>query len=112
MNEEKPEKQMKNKNLPDFQNDSSIYSNLELEDYKNHDTETVNEGKFEISNTRDIATIYANEIKTATHIEQLNSIINSMISKLNGIWTCTQCGKTDKCKRNLGNHVEGKHLKA
>ena len=93
-----------------FPNHSSIQSNSNLYNQDNRDIETTTEEKFEMSNSTEIVESYATEIKAATDMEQLDSTINSMINKLNGIWTCTQCGKTDKCKRNLGNHVEAKHI--
>ena len=99
--------QRKPKKVPAFQND---FSSSMLDDPNNRDNETIYEEKIEISNTRAIVSNYPTDIKTTTNIDQLDSIINSMLDKLDGIWTCNQCGKTDKSKRDLGNHVEAKHI--
>ena len=85
-------------------------SHANLDDYNNREIKTINEERYQISNTREIVATDVIKIKTAANIEQLDSTINSMIIKLDGIWTCTQCGKTDKSKCNLGKHVEAKHI--
>ena len=93
MEEKNPGKEIKirqnqkHEKVPAFQHDSSIYSNLDLDVYKNNTVETIKEEKFEISNTREITSTYANKIKTASHIEELESTINSMISKYLGMFT-------------------------
>ena len=102
---------VKSKNVAAFPNDPQIHSNSRLDEYINHDNEFIVEEKCEMSNSREIVETYANEIKADTNIEELDLTINSMVCKLNGIWTCLQCGKTNKCKRNLGNHIEAKHIK-
>ena len=42
-----------------------------------------------------------------------DTIINGMLNKIDGIWTCTRCGKTDKrntaarVKSHIETHIEG-----
>ena len=37
---------------------------------------------------------------------ELNEIINSMLERVSGIWTCTKCGKTARDTTNLKKHIE------
>ena len=71
---------------------------------------TDEENLFDLIESSGILPIYATGIKTTTNNEQLDETIKSMMHKVDGIWTCTQCGKTDKEKYNLRNHIEGKHI--
>jgi len=55
-----------------------------------------------------------NEVATIkTETENLESIIESMMKKVDGSWTCSQCGKTlgfSGCKNDMRKHIESKHL--
>ena len=45
--------------------------------------------------------------------DELDEKLNSMLEKVDGIWTCTVCGKTDPTQNNkacLKRHIEGKHI--
>ena len=60
--------------------------------------------KFEVAKTNEA------DMKITTNNELLDETINSMMHKIDGIWKCTQCGKIDKDKYNLRNHIEANHL--
>ena len=45
-------------------------------------------------------------------INDLNEKLESMMEKVDGLWTCKVCGKVDKknFKANVRNHIEAKHI--
>jgi len=50
-------------------------------------------------------------LKTSVNNYELDSTVNSMMHKnYQGLWSCNTCGKSDKDKRNLRNHIEAKHI--
>ena len=68
------------------------------------------ENKFEIVDYREITTTNDVPLKPATNYEQLDETINSMMSKIDGVLTCTQCRKTERDKNNMRSHIEGNHI--
>ena len=50
------------------------------------------------------------EARISTTDEQLSETIKSMLEKIDGIWSCTQCGKKNKDKSNMNKHIEAKHI--
>ena len=50
------------------------------------------------------------EKRISTTDEQLGETIKSMMLKIDGVWTCTQCGKTNNDLSNLRKHIEAKHI--
>ena len=60
---------------------------------------------YEKPENREMAIVNPN----ASH-EELDAKINTMITNYLGQWSCLQCGKVDKKKSNLINHIEGKHI--
>jgi len=50
-------------------------------------------------------------IKTSVNNDELDSTVNSMMQKNEqGLWSCNICGKSDKLKQHLRNHIEAKHI--
>ena len=58
----------------------------------------------------DLTSCDVTETVVATSCDQLNETINSMMQKVEGTWSCIKCGKSDKDKSNMRNHIEGKHI--
>ena len=58
---------------------------------------------------------YVSEAKLSTSFREenteLNDMVNSMLTKTDGLWSCTKCGKTNtdksKAKRHIETHIEG-----
>ena len=95
----------------DSMTDFNVLNKLDnsYEDYK-PDPTTINdvsplEGSFVAE--AQVSASYINDIS------ELDQIINSMLKKNYGIWTCTKCGKTDKgnmagkVRRHIEIHIEG-----
>ena len=53
------------------------------------------------------------KVSVSDNNTELIDIINSMLEKVEGVWTCKKCGKTDKLnnlckvKRHIETHIEG-----
>ena len=50
------------------------------------------------------------ETRIATTDVQLADTINSIMHNIDGIWSCSQCGKRERDKSNLKKHIEAKHI--
>ena len=61
------------------------------------------------SGTTDVIAYNTSEIKTTINNAEIDGAIDSMMKKIDGLWSCSQCRKTDKYKTNMKNHIEGKH---
>ena len=49
--------------------------------------------------------------RTAVNNEELDQTIESMMQRnIQGIWTCTVCGKLDNRRQHMISHIEGKHI--
>ena len=46
-------------------------------------------------------------LETSLSYDELNYMINE-IEK--GVFACTECGKSSKCKRDLKRHIASKHM--
>ena len=77
-----------------------------------------NEEKPTISESKTVSTIegsYTSEAKKSTSFRddnsELDKLVNSMLAKVDGLWTCTKCGKTNNdktmAKRHIETHIEG-----
>ena len=66
----------------------------------------MSEAKFSTSLKDSFKSVFFSEENT-----DLNYMVNSMLTKTDGLWTCTRCGKpnTDKskAKRHIETHIEG-----
>jgi hypothetical protein len=50
-------------------------------------------------------------VKTRTNFEDLDATVNSMMEKNDDRqWVCKVCGKNDKNKGHMSDHIEGKHI--
>ena len=38
--------------------------------------------------------------------------VEAKLQKIDGLWSCTECGLSSGCKTDVFNHVESKHLKS
>ena len=61
-----------------------------------------------------LSTSFRDSFKSVFSFEEntdLNDMVNSMLTRTDGLWTCTKCGKTNtdksKAKRHIETHVEG-----
>ena len=50
------------------------------------------------------------ETRITTNDTLLAKTITSMAERVDGLWSCTQCGKTNKDQSNLRKHIEAKHI--
>ena len=81
---------------------------------ESNDTDRPGKTKVEVPNTVVSTQSQGTQIVThATDMADLNDKLDSMVDKLNGIWTCTVCGKSSKSnsrndmRRHAETHVEG-----
>ena len=76
------------------------------------------EDKPTLSNTKTVSLLkgsFVSEAKFSTSFKEenteLNDLVNSMLTKTDGLWTCAKCGKTQtdkyKAKRHIEIHIEG-----
>ena len=79
----------------------------------NNVDESLNENKSIFSESNIVSLTdgsYTTEAKMSASFRdentELDEIINSMLKKIDGIWTCTKCRKTDKHKTNATKHIE------
>ena len=83
-------------------------------------TETFNEDKVETSFNSTVSLLDRSSVMDArTSVSfkdentELDEKINSMLQKINNVWTCTECGKTDNnnrvynIKKHIESHIEG-----
>ena len=73
--------------------------------------QTIMEDTIDVVENRDQAD-YENiaETRISTTNEQLAETIKLMLEKVDGIWRCTQCGKTNKDRSNMRKHIETNHI--
>ena len=55
-----------------------------------------------------VPTNFGNKIQTCS--EELDGQISTMMSFINGMWHCNECGKANKNKAHTINHIEAKHI--
>ena len=46
-------------------------------------------------------------METSVSNDELDSMVNEMEK---GVFACTECGKSSKCKRDLKRHIASKHM--
>ena len=68
------------------------------------------ENKFDVIESNELVPSCTTELTSVADNGELNTTIQSMMQKIDGIWNCTQCGKTDKMRQHIKNHIEGKHI--
>ena len=54
--------------------------------------------------------IVLNKFLFETFCSDLDSIIYSKMSKIEGMWQCDDCQKTSKVKTNIYEHIEAVHV--
>ena len=73
--------------------------------------QTVVEDRIDIIERQDLVKYDdTTEMKISTTDDQLVETIRSMLERIDGVWSCTQCGKTNKDQSNLRQHIEAKHI--
>jgi len=77
---------------------------VEKEEIVEHDLDSVNEPQEEEE-------IIMPNLNLKENFDELNSRIDNMMEKINGVWNCKVCGKTSGIyKSHMRNHIEALHM--
>ena len=86
------------------------YSEInDIETLENIEPKT-EERNFEGSENNTVVAVNTIESKFVTAFDELDAQILAMMNHSEGLWSCTQCGKLEKKKHHMKNHIEGKHI--
>ena len=106
---------------PQFPNDNEKQSKLKkiwskfehllkLEELVPGSEHGINEETKLISVDRSNVCVCRSNVKISTTYDELDEKIFSLMNKIDGLWICKVCDKTEIKKSNLINHIDSKHI--
>jgi len=81
---------------------------LDMEQTEYHDESTDSTKEFDNQTFRE-KTEEHGELSGITTIEEMDEKIQTVMSRVDGLWTCNICGKANRNRVNITTHIEGRH---